>query len=649
MSPFFFILYAISIIAFLAGCYRSLSVVRFGKQENRFDKIGTRLGNMLSFGIGQKRVIEETYGINHLIIFWSFIIFVVADAQAVIYGIFPACASICGVSRFAPIVLLFDVAPFVTLVGMAVALARRFFLPPENIKDRSNDVLLMFGIIVLLILSFYGERASMIAAGRVASSPFMPVSNIAATIISALPAEVLGNLFLSIPAFVILFFAAYVPKSRHMHMMTAIPNSFFRRLEAPAIVPREEFAKGKRFGVGEVTDFSWKDIFDTYSCTECERCENICPATATGKPLNPRHIIRAIQENLFSNLSNIRAGEKLRKPLIGEEGIGSISEEALWACTTCAGCVDQCPVSIEHLPKIIKMRRHLVEAEAKFPSEVITLFENTEQRSNPWGMAPSEKAKWYANLDVKHFEAGKTEYLFFVGCAGALDSRARQVTVSFAKILNAAGVSWGVLGSSEKCCGDSIRRLGNEYIFEQIVNDNMKMFAEKGIKKIVTHCPHCFNTLKNDYKQFGAELEVIHHSEFIQKLFRDGKIKPNVKDMGKLVFHDPCYLGRHNDIYDAPRDIIEKATGKAPSEMERHHRKSFCCGAGGGRMWMEETVGTRINRTRVREALNENPDVISVSCPYCLIMFEDGLKDEKVFEKVKVKDIAEIVSEGLQR
>jgi len=650
MSFNLLVLFSIAVVAFLVSCYRSLAIVRFGRPENRTDKPGTRLRNMLIYGIGQKAVLEEAYGINHVALFWSFILFAAADAISIVHGIFPGLAVICASQgAYHVLMLIFDVVPLFTLTAIAVALARRFFFPPENIKERSNDVLMMLAIMAILIFSFFGNRASLIASGNAFEPSFMPVSGILAGFVSGLQTStlhLLANLFLSVPAFVLLFFAFHVPHSRHMHMVTAVPNSFFRRLEAPAVVPREDFKKGNSFGTGEVTSFSWKDLFDTYSCTECGRCEKACPATNTGKSLNPRHVIRDIQENIFANKSDIRCGNKPIVPLIGDNGIGSVSEEAIWACTSCAGCVDQCPVSIEHISKIIKMRRHLVEEEAGFPEEMLTLFENMEQRSNPWGMAPSEKAKWYTNLDVKPFEDGKTEYLFYVGCAGALDSRARQVTVAAAKVLNAAGVSWGVLGSAEKCCGDSLRRLGNEYVFEQMAGENVKTFKEKGIRKIITHCPHCFNTFKNDYRQFGAEFEVIHHSEFISGLIMDGKLEiKEGSDQGNIVFHDPCYLGRHNGIFDAPRAVIAEATGKQPSEMERHHRKSFCCGAGGGRMWMEENEGTRINRTRVKEALSASPDVISVACPYCLIMVEDGLKDERAFDKVAVRDIAEIVAE----
>lgn len=644
MSLFFALFFLVSIVVFSMSCYRTLGIVRYGQPENRFDNPGQRFVNMLKYGLGQKLLFRERYGIVHFIMFWSFMVFAVADMESVLRGIFPIFTGIS--EKIPPVSVFFDVMPAVTLIMICVALIRRFAFPPANIKDRSNDVLKMLAIMAILILAFFGFRGALIASGR--SLPdFLPVSSIVAGLMSGLSPEgvgFLGSCFLSVPTLVLLFFAAYVPYNRHMHMVTAIPNSFFRKLESPSALPGEDFKAGNAFGTGDVTRFTWKDLLDTYSCTECGRCEAVCPAAITGKTLSPKRIISGIQDNLLANAADLRNGRKPSVPLIGGDK-ASISEEALWSCTTCAACIEHCPVSIEHLPKIVKMRRHLVQMESKFPEEILGFFENMEQRSNPWGMAPSERTKWHANADVKTYEPGKTEYLFFVGCAGAFDSRARQVTIAFTKILNAAGVSWGVLGAQEKCCGESLRKLGNEYVFEQIAAENRKLFADKGIKKIVTHCPHCFNTFKNDYK---ADLEVIHHSELISQLMKEGRLPlKDTAGIGKVLFHDSCYLGRHNGIYEQPRRILAKATTREPEEMVRNRERSFCCGAGGGRMWMEENTGARINRTRVKEALTEKPDVISVSCPYCLVMFEDGLKDEGAFNDVNVKDIAEIVAEKI--
>jgi Fe-S oxidoreductase len=305
-------------------------------------------------------------------------------------------------------------------------------------------------------------------------------------------------------------------------------------------------------------------------------------------------------------------------------------------------------VLIEQMPKIVKLRRHLVQEQARFPEELLNLFENMEQRSNPWGIAPSERAKWNNQIGERPFTVGKTEYLFFVGCAGAFDSRAKHVSVALATLLDAAGVSWGMLGKDEKCCGDSLRRLGNEYVFDKMASENVALLKERRVTKIVTQCPHCFSTLKNDYRQYGLEVEVLHHSQLLEQLVATGKLKlSRVADIGKVIFHDSCYLGRHNDTYEAPREVLRAATGKAPAEFGRNRKSGFCCGAGGGRMWMEEQTGSRINMERVSEALQQQPDILSVSCPYCMTMMEDGLKD-KGEVRVQVKDIAEVMAEAIR-
>jgi Fe-S oxidoreductase len=444
---------------------------------------------------------------------------------------------------------------------------------------------------------------------------------------------------------VLFSFLNYLPYSKHMHIMTSIPNCFFKSLDKVRTQAREEFKKGNSFGVGQVTQFTWKGLFDSYSCTECGRCSDNCPATFTEKPLQPRLVIHDIKVNL---LQNDKKGSDKVLPLISGEREGSVAEKVLWECTTCGACMEVCPVFIEHVPRIVDMRRYLVEMKAKFPDELLTLFENMEQRSNPWGIAPAERIKWAADIAVKPFEAGKTDYLFYVGCAGAFDARNRRTTLSLAKILDKSGLTWGTLGRDEMCCGDSLRRLGNEYIFDRMAQANVKMFQEKSVKKIITQCPHCYNTLKNDYQQYGVKLEVIHHTELIQNLITEGKLKLNAPvELGNIVYHDSCYLGRYNSIYDAPRQVIAAATGNAPCEMERHRDKGFCCGAGGGRMWMEEKEGKLINVARVEEALEKKPDTVCVACPYCMTMFDDGLKDKEVADKVQVLDLAEIVARAL--
>ncbi|HXE95597.1 MAG TPA: (Fe-S)-binding protein, partial [Dongiaceae bacterium] len=640
------------LLLFAWSCYRRMSLVTLGAEDDRFSNPGARIGAALRYAFGQKRVLSRPFGFNHAVIFWAFLILDFANGEFLIHGIFPGVSlSLLPPAMYGVLAFLFDVVSLLALLAVGIAVVRRIVNPPYA-GARTGEAFAILGMIALLMLAFFGMHGAEISLGMETAAGYMPVSRYLAVRFSSFDAAALHNIAVFswwIHAAVLLAFMNYLPYSKHMHILTAIPNCFFRAVEKPNTQPREDFTEGQRFGVGGVDDFTWKDLLDSFSCTECGRCQTACPAAATGKPLNPRQVVHAIKANLLANAPLLKKGERPQIPLIGETGEGANSEEAIWSCTTCGACMEACPVLIEQMPKIVKMRRHLVEMEAHFPVELLSLFENIEGRSNPWGIAPSERSKWSAQLEVKQFEAGKTEYLFYVGCAGAFDSRNKQVTVALASILDAAGVSWGILGRDEKCCGDSLRRLGNEFAFDRIATENVQVFRERGVTRVITQCPHCFSTLRNDYRQYGLELEVIHHSEFINRLLKEGKLKLNreVTGLGTIMYHDSCYLGRHNDIYQAPREVVNEATGQAPEEFARNMNSSFCCGAGGGRMWLEEQSGTRINRERAREALSAKPDTVCVSCPYCMTMFADAFKDEGANE-VRVKDIAEVVAEGLR-
>jgi Fe-S oxidoreductase len=651
-----------SLFVFSWGCWKRLSLISLGQAEDRFDNLGARFGEMLLYAFGQKRVLSKPFGINHFIIFWSFLILLVANTEFILNGLFPRSIKLIMLpfELYIPLAFMIDIASLLALLAVTAAAVRRVASPPYP-EARTPEAFFILGLIATLMLASFGLNASELAGYMFKSNSdpasflataqkIMPVS---AQIAGMLPQTHLGLIHAAAwwaHAFALLAFMCYLPHSKHMHILTAIPNCFFRRLEKPNCVPREDFSIGNTFGVARVDRYSWKDLLDSFSCTECGRCQKVCPASITGKPLNPRAVIHDIKVNLLDNGSRLKKGLQAEIPLIGEGGEGSVSEESIWGCTTCGACMEACPVFIEQMPKIIQLRRHLVETEARFPEELLNLFENMESRSNPWGIAPTERTKWCSQLEIKTFDKDTTEYLLYVGCAGSFDSRSKHVSVAVAQLLDKAGVSWGILGKDEKCCGDSVRRLGNEYVFDKMARENVAIFIERGVKKIITQCPHCFSTLKNDYRQYGIELEVIHHSELLRNLVQDGRLvlDKTTGEMGATVFHDSCYLGRHNDVYDAPRQVIEMATGVAPAEMERNRNNGFCCGAGGGRMWMEEHTGERINLTRVKEALEEKPDTICVACPYCLTMFEDGLKDVNA-EGVRVRDVAEIMAEAVLR
>jgi Fe-S oxidoreductase len=662
LNPVFAPLLLAALLFFAWSCYRRFGLLSLGKPENRSDHFSLRIWDMLLYAFGQKRVVARPFGINHFVIFWSFIILLIANAEFLLNGVFPAFSL-----DFLPtqihygLLFAFDLVSILTLICICFSFARRLvfrpaYLDTPYVKGRSFEAFMILSFIALLMVAYFGLNGVRIAMGLMPGAQYMPVSSLVATFFGGcgggcgscglLP---WGMFFWWLHALVLLAFICYLPHSKHMHILTAIPNCFFQSLEIPNTQPREEFSRGNSYGVGQVTDFTWKDMLDSFSCTECGRCQDACPAAATGKSLNPRQVIHAIKTNLFANAAQLRNGESPTLPLIGAECEGSSTEETIWACTTCGACLASCPVMIEHLPKIVKMRRYLVQMESRFPEELLNLFENMEQRSNPWGIAPSERTKWQSIMEVQPFVAGETEYLFYVGCSGAFDSRQKQVTVALATILNAAGVSWGTLGKEEKCCGESLRRLGNEYVFDRMATDNVRLFKEKGVTKVIAPCPHCLSTIRNDYRQYGLEVEVIHHSQLIQELLKDGKLKltRELQELGTIIFHDSCYLGRHNDIYDEPRELLATVSGTAPAEFGKNRENSFCCGGGGGRMWMEEHTGTRINLTRVDEAMEKKPDTICVCCPYCLTMFEDGLKD-RASEAVRVRDIAEVVAEGLR-
>ncbi len=639
---------------FLWSCLKRLSLTNLGRPENRLDNIGQRISDTIRYAFAQKRVLAQPSGLIHVVIFWCFLVLLIANTEFILHGLFPSISfTKLHDSLLIPLFQMIDVVSLITLLAVITAAIRRVAAPPYP-EARTFEAFFILFLIAVLMLASFGINAAKISTFRGSTlelaKSIMPVSSRFITFIPEGMGKVVHDLSWWTHALVLLLFMNLLPLSKHFHIITAIPNVFLRRLEHPPLPEREEFKAGNSFGIDQVDGYTWKDLLDSFSCTECGRCQMACPADQTGKPLNPRGVIATIKHNLMKNSVSLKKGERAIIPLIGE-GENSISEEAIWSCTTCGACIQACPVFIEQMPKLTPLRRHLVEMESKFPVELLNLFENMESRSNPWGIAPTDRGKWATLLGDRPFETGKTEYLFYVGCAGSFDARTKQVTMAVAQLLDKAGVSWGILGKDEKCCGDSMRRLGNEYLFDSMAKENIALFKERKVKKIIAQCPHCLSTLKNDYRQYGVELEVLHHSQFLLHLVQDGRLKlPEATKNAatRLVYHDSCYLGRHNGIYDEPREALALATGEEPIEMARNREDAFCCGAGGGRMWMEEFTGDRINLVRTAEALEQKPDTICTACPYCLTMFIDGVKDLKA-EKVQVRDIAEILAEAVFR
>ncbi|WP_371624833.1 (Fe-S)-binding protein [Streptomyces sp. NBC_01116] len=496
------------------------------------------------------------------------------------------------------------------------------------------------------------------------------------------------------------------------HRFLGFPNIWFKRnadgdVALGALQPMttagkeidwEDPAEDAVFGVSQVEQFSWKGILDFSTCTECGRCQSQCPAWNTGKPLSPKLLIMSLRDHAHAKAPYLLAGggkdmegnekateEQLRdvpaaalaeaeRPLIGTaEENGVIDPDVLWSCTTCGACVEQCPVDIEHIDHIVDMRRYQVMIESAFPSEAGTMLKNLEKKGNPWGLAKKARVEWTKEVDFEVPIVGKdvedlteVDYLYWVGCAGALEDRAKKTTKAFAELLHIAGVKFAIMGGDEKCTGDSARRLGNEPLFQQLGQENVAMLnmaygededepetkKPKSSKKIVATCPHCFNTIANEYPQLGGEYEVIHHTQLLQHLIDEGKLIPVTPVEGLITYHDPCYLGRHNKIYTPPREIIAKVPGLRNEEMHRHKERGFCCGAGGARMWMEERIGKRVNNERVEEALALNPDIVSTACPFCLVMLTDSVNGKKndgqAKESIQVVDVSQLLLESVK-
>ena len=466
---------------------------------------------------------------------------------------------------------------------------------------------------------------------------------------------------------VVFTFLVIVVRSKHMHIFTAPLNVMFGRQPLalgalrPIEIDMENMTEDTTFGVGKVEDFTWKQLLDTFTCTECGRCQSVCPAWNTGKTLNPKFIITATRDHLFEKADWLMGGSDgdpsdpehiANKRLIGDVHL----EESLWACTTCGACVYECPVDIEHVDAIVDMRRNLVMMESSFPPEAGAMLRNLENSGNPWGEAANKRLDWVKGLEehvvvVNGRIPADADYLYWVGCAGAFDDRAKKAVRAFAELMVTAGVSFAILGPQESCTGDPARRMGNEYLFQEIARANIATLHAKGVRKIVASCPHCFNTLAREYPQFGGTFEVIHHTELLARLVAEGRLVPTREIDATVAYHDPCYLARHNDVMDQPRAIIGSIPGVIEREAHRCKRKTFCCGAGGARMWMEETAGKRVNIERTEELLATDADIISTACPYCTIMLDDAAKDltskGQASEDLKILDVAQLLQRSL--
>jgi Fe-S oxidoreductase/nitrate reductase gamma subunit len=672
-------IYALMVIpfAFLTfGLARRVKMWRIGRPEDRFDNWTTRFKSAVHQSVLHGRINRPRNrygGLMHLLIFWGFvtlfvgtIIVMVEDDISVPFLHY----SFYRGDFYLGYKLAMNLAGLLLIAGVLMALYRRLVAPVATQDTSADDIVLLAFLLVLAVQGFTLQALRL----AVQHDPWGPWSFVSYPIALSLRGlstswlEALHEANWWIHFLTTYVFLSYLVYSKMVHPFTSLANVFFRRLKPLGeLEPILNIEEAETFGVAKLEDFTWAQLMNVDACMHCGRCLEYCPTFNTGKALRPRDLVLEIagymadRGDIFSgelgegaNSARFRWGAGADRELIG----GVVSTAELWDCTTCGACMEQCPVFIEHVPMIVGMRRNLVLEQSEFPSELNNVFNNLERVASPYQFPPNQRAQWTRRLEtpVREMaeldEGDEVEVLFFVGCLGSFDSRNQRTTVALARILQQAGINFAILGKEETCNGDPARRVGNEYLAQMLAQQTVETLNSYTFKKIVTACPHCFNAIANEFPQIGGNYEVVHHSQLISQLIAEGRIQLDPESAvarGKVTYHDPCYLGRYNHVFDEPRSVVNALPGVELTEMRRNRRKSFCCGGGGGRMFMEETTGTRINQARVREAMETGAEMLAAACPFCMTMFEDGIRGVGADETFKVRDIAELVAESMIR
>jgi Fe-S oxidoreductase len=617
---------------------RLVRLIRSGKPAPRFNDVPQRARQEAVVVVGQSKLLYRLVpGLVHAAIFWGFLVLFPTIVIAMIGAVDPH-ATLPWLGEQGWFALLVDLFAMLVLTGVVAAfLIRKVQRPKRFVGSHLGEADLILALIAGIIVTLFLWHGSRIALGlNEYPAAWAPVSSAIAT---ALPAPLLPYLERAAVwahVLIILSFLVYLPYSKHLHIVSAAFNVYFGRTRSRGRIEPIDFDKPEaevRFGSARASDMTWKQMLDTVSCTECGRCQDVCPAYATGKALSPKLLIMAMRDHLVSGATT---------PIVPN----AVTDDIVWDCVTCGACVRECPVGIEHVDHIIDLRRNLVMVESRFPEEAGTMLRDVDRSSNPWGKPQADRTHWAEGLGVRVLQAGEPapDVLFWVGCAPAFDERAKQAAVSTAKLLQMAGVDFAILGPREACTGDPARRMGDEYTFQRLAGENVATLNATGVKKIITTCPHCFNTIGNEYPDFGGRYEVVHHTEFLAELVREGKLAPLPSDR-TITYHDSCYLARHNDVRSQPRELVD-AVGKA-IEMPRHGERTFCCGAGGARMWMEEKRGRPINQERAREAAATGAETLAVACPFCTVMLDDGIRETGA--KMQVIDLATLLAEAVEK
>jgi Fe-S oxidoreductase len=652
----------------------------------RFTEVRSRVWAELSEVGGQRKLLKWTVpGLAHAFTFWGFTILMFTILEA--YGaLFDRDFFVPLIGRGRALGFIEDFFAVAVLVALCVFTAIRYLSSPKKkgrlsrfFGSHTRAAWLVLVMIALVMLTLIGYRAAQVNTGNFpyGNSWWAFASHAVSRLFSHFGAGVnsdLETVLLILNIAVIVGFAVFLSYSKHLHIVLApinVATSRRPRALGPLYntpdMDMENVSEDTVFGAGHIEDLSWKQLLDTLTCTECGRCQSVCPAWNTGKPLSPKLLIMALRDNLFESsprLVGAPAGMELdTHPDPAEAAAAAradaptlvpttIDPDVLWSCLTCGACVEECPVDIEHVDTILEMRRYEVLMESRFPTEAGLMLRNIENQGDPWGLGGAKRTEWIEALDfevpvITGTIPDDVEYLYWVGCAGALDERARKATQATARMLHRAGVRFAILGPRESCTGDPARRLGNEYLYQEMGKANIATLNEVGAKKVIASCPHCFNSLSREYPDLGGDFQVIHHSQLLSHLIAEGKLVTGNMD-AKVTYHDPCYLGRHNRVFDEPRSVLDAIAGVEQIEMKRCRERSFCCGAGGARMWMEESLGTRVNLDRTDEALGTGADVVSTACPYCLIMLDDAVRARSREDDVKVLDLSQVLEASLQ-
>jgi Fe-S oxidoreductase/nitrate reductase gamma subunit len=649
-ADIFFI--TLALVLFSWGIYKRFRLWTTGKKEKRSNMIWTRIKSFLVEGIAHKKILQDVYpGLIHMFIFLGFmiplVIIMITQAMFTIPSLLANSIS-----------LALDVIGLLAVVSLLLALYRRLITRPARLDNQADDFLIL-GLILFIILTGFileGLRLSVIGEDGYA---WAPVGKILASLWNITGVSVQTKGFLAMVVFRIHFFLVlvtivYIPYSKLFHIVSSSLNMILRSYDPKGILSHLDLEdeEAESFGVAQIDEFTWKQLLDLDACTRCGRCQDHCPAYLTEKPLSPKTLILDLKNHMHSRAPQILEAKSSGRQLEQTSAIVSsiIKEDVLWACTTCRSCMEHCPVYVEHVDKVVDMRRYQVLMESRFPEELTACFRGLEKNSNPWGLGYERRAEWVKEIDVpvlSELGGEEIDLLFFVGCIRSFDDRNKKVAVSMTRILNHLGIKFAILGMEEGCCGDPARRVGNEYLYQVLAQTNIETFRRYQIKRILTTCPHCYNTLKNEYSQLGFSCEVVHHTVFLQENIKKGYLKVNHPLIKKLTYHDPCYLGRYSGIYEPPRDVLKSIPSFSLKEMKRSRIDSLCCGGGGGWMWMDEKIGKRMNLQRLEDALETKAEWIATACPFCVTMFDEAIKDRNLEEDVKIWDIVELVEQAL--